>query len=251
MRSATRVIQSSRFYSRVGAGLGCLTFIIALLVVLVGLSAWTGSEVHNLDLDVDSPMIVLPAPVLIPAPEVTIEVSNSPAQAVTCLKYVYAVPFVCGKSSGFAAGNHSVVAASEHAFTMSVQNPHAENVTFSKAVSMTFPPGGQIPGIVFQVPGNDTLATYQALEMTCNEIRSVAVVPVRDTGDLIKGVVVVESSIELIVWGLQTSGRDPVIEISEGLPPTFTLIGTDAIAIDKERVVPVCVESENTPVVVY
>jgi len=241
MRSGTPVIQSNRFYAFAAIFVVLVILILLLLGTILGLSAWIGTEVDDLDLDVDVDVGV----------NVTVEDEEE-----SCLKWVYAVPFVCGES--FSIVNETIVRADAHAFTMFVFNQNQDDATFSKKISMTYPPGGQLPGPVYTSPINDTLLTWEALEMTCIEIRNLIMPPVvrhhpfaiknahrpRDTGTLIKGVASVETDQELTIWGTQTSSRESVVElIPQPDESSINAISkTDAITFDKEHVVGICVE---------
>ncbi len=271
MQALVGVRQSSTFYAVLYAMIIGLIIIIIILLGLLGVNVWTGVLVDNLDTGVDIPDIVV-EPNIIFDPQLDVNVS-CPAKPA-CTQFLYAHPFVCGMSLG-CEGNHSLVAADEYSYTLSVFNPNDQTVQFSKKVSMTKPPGSQLPGPVFPSSPPDVLQNCQALEMSCQEIRNLMILErsnknnrkrstKRDIGPFIKGIVSLVSPVELVVWGTQTSARNSFVEPLAGdrrsydgdggdgyepppSGPQFLLTRTDAITFDKELVPALCIQTDSPP----
>jgi hypothetical protein len=258
-REGFGVFQSDNWWGWACLILAGLVVIILLLGAVFGASLWDAILLRDKEFDplieVEGDTVNVAPPnvnVSCPAPIINLSCPCEEPLEEHCIRWLYAVPFVCGLSE-YVVNETTRVIVAEHSFSMTVLNPQYVNVTFDKRISMTFPPGLQIPGDVFLSFPSDTLSPYEALEMACQEIRVLLNPVKREVGPLIKGYASVTTPVELVVWGIHGTARKsqlgPTIPYKRNANTRqeFGLVSTDAITFDKELAVGVCVETSLKP----
>jgi hypothetical protein len=114
--------------------------------------------------------------------------------------FQYAAKFVCGKSPG------TIVAPGTYFTAINVFNPWGKKIRFGVFVVVALP--GLKPGPKSKLRGT-ALGPVEAFEIDCPDIRKMAAVK----DELIKGFVVLVSSVELDVVAVYTaSGKDGTVE---------------------------------------
>ncbi len=140
--------------------------------------------------------------------------------------FQYAVKFVCGKDDG------EILAPGRYWTAINVHNPTQKYVSFKKKVAVALP--AEEPGPVSEL-FDAKLGPDEAFEIDCKDIRQHS----EYGADLMKGFVVIVSSVELDVVAVYTAaGRDKEVETihTERVPPRRIEIGLpDLIPVPDEN----------------
>ena len=128
----------------------------------------------------------------------------------------YAVKFICGKSPG------DILAPGDYFTAINVHNPNSGDIELRKKFAVALP--RQEAGPVSEFVGA-RLGSDQAMEIDCPEIRELIRQLTGFSADLIKGFVVIETTVELDVVAVYTvMGTTGAIEalFLERVPPRQT-----------------------------
>jgi len=120
---------------------------------------------------------------------------------VLCLRYEYAAELLCGVQSD---PSDLRLARGLYATTVSIHNPHGQEVSFFKKVAVAFPPVEQAPGEIFPI-AVDTLGYDESLKSDCNEIRESVLRGESSESPYVIGWLVVQSPEPLDVSGIYST----------------------------------------------